>query len=1556
MSIRDYDSVFDQIDISCQGYLTVNQLHDFHKSLYFSSIPLSQINSTVKQICGVSSAGKVSRELFIIVLLEIERQRTLQEQCYWDFRALDTNGDGKIMLRDAFILFQEFHGEKFSLDTWKRFLSCREYPNCDVYYDEIKSWLSEIPDGPPCTDQEISAEEKRLKELTEESKWQEYVSWNSFQEDNAYDEDYRNDINREAQRKLNKWTRQGVEAMLYDDGLDLAMNVGNQPLKPRNSINMSDLMDALDQKYNILQDRLLLHMAEVSSNMESEVTEIFQSLRKHTKQLLKDKNLSDNSSDLPGANAVLPYTLAAVMGHHKSDKNFELMEANILKLKKEGKTEKEINEFYENQFEDLNNGSKTCGDILVQLNERHEQERDYCLSILHSGQDRKTTTNLLNTELASLSHQHSLLGYESAINQSAFSLGLGERGAKDELQGLDAIRWRKLAQLRLEDKKGRKQTRVTDNKLTLIKTDDLGTIDLRLKVIEEIDRKHFFEREALINMLEGPESNQWLAEVRNLPTMEQDSRITKYRNQQKNWMNNLSSVQPDPQTLNNHQNILHQAVAIHWCHIQVTMEISQPNIADDQISAAILSELQKFQETEIKDKIEEIQSLGVKELKKLIKTEYCLCINECFEGIASITLGSLKVSDEEKEYLDAVDEKYSAIRDKLFLYLLQQQHGLNWINLPVDVKQKEIVRMRREEKKIRSTGQTDDFIQFLGTKGMALPSLNSLLGPQKWRNADNVVNNSSTDILSDLIGRYDAEQQGLLNWLQRSEVKNYPNRKKRKEIVYARLQTRTISLDTDLEAAYIATGLLERLEDRDKEDKTRVTRLGELNVKLWRDRKEEGKRYKKLYPDYQKQKQGDITDSQLHCLMEVKHRHGDEREQLLQLVNEVSSEDLQEAAAMMGEGDRQKRLSELQTKYQSLDLTNADDINEYRSIVEEAGAIQVICRKATLQKERKRGVTPDMTAASLLENLYRQQDKDLRSLYVKIDKMEEEELRALQLKEREKRKKDISMNVMKVLTMVEGAAHEHDILQIIDRKYDVLKDRVLLESIKQSHDTSAWSKINSHDKQKLVDRLKESTEKSWRQGNIEEFAASIGLEFKLSFDLKNVLGADRESFNKTGKIAVFQEEFTENGVLCLDVIKFLWNRFETEKEYIINMSRGASGSFISDNEKFVLISRLTREMTVCNYESSLYLSGLLVGLLERQVNDVQNLSDLDLPRYKVLAAETITWCKSKKDDIKITNGLKSTDKITLQNNVLLLLHNQHLQERLDWFKMLTNTKQAEISKMASVKSQQQRNDCLIALKNTHATLNPVAVDETLNILLEAMVYKLENLKSLSEYENYTEEMILVLMMAFLVQHQLVQAEKILQHFPEQSSEDLTWLANQLTSDQHNKRCNNVATIVFSTYAIRESTEDELLTALEGKYDALRDKLIVEALINQYGELDWSKITDEERQKKILELKIKERRLRRDGKLGDVNKLIGESLKNQDALAKLMGHNQAEQERKLKERLERRKQRKAQGRTEEECDNMEEEDRKKEEEEEKKNTNIILELENRFDQVCLNHIL
>ena len=93
---------------------------------------------------------------------------------------------------------------------------------------------------------------------------------------------------------------------------------------------------------------------------------------------------------------------------------------------------------------------------------------------------------------------------------------------------------------------------------------------------------------------------------------------------------------------------------------------------------------------------------------------------------------------------------------------------------------------------------------------------------------------------------------------------------------------------------------------------------------------------------------------------------------------------------------------------------------------------------------------------------------------------------------------------------------------------------------------------------------------------------------------------------------------------------------------------------------------------------------------------------------------------------------------------------------------------------------------------------------------------------------------------------------------------------------------NIAAVIFNIKDV-SNEEEEVIKALNDKYDALRDQLLLEALKKQMSDAEWALLSEQERQARLTKLKLMERRLRKEGKYDEAAALLGDALKHSDLL-------------------------------------------------------------------------
>ena len=99
-------------------------------------------------------------------------------------------------------------------------------------------------------------------------------------------------------------------------------------------------------------------------------------------------------------------------------------------------------------------------------------------------------------------------------------------------------------------------------------------------------------------------------------------------------------------------------------------------------------------------------------------------------------------------------------------------------------------------------------------------------------------------------------------------------------------------------------------------------------------------------------------------------------------------------------------------------------------------------------------------------------------------------LRAKQIEARQDR---IAANVVNVVTKYEGAADDDHILDALEKKYNSLKDKLLLESLISQIGTDKWMILATKDKQQRLVQLKFELKKFLREGRYDDAAEILGM-------------------------------------------------------------------------------------------------------------------------------------------------------------------------------------------------------------------------------------------------------------------------------------------------------------------------------------------------------------------------------------------------------------------------------------------------------------------------------
>ncbi|PIK40892.1 putative trichohyalin isoform X4 [Apostichopus japonicus] len=392
----DLENLYQILDSPCRGYVDSQQIQDFHQTLYLKKIGADQVDAALKQVCGDQKV--CSKKQFVPLLLELERRRTIEERAWWDFKSLDMNGMDQITIQDALLLFKITLGDKFTMIYWGKFVLSRNYSKEPTSFEEVKMWLCNVPDGSsePCSNQAIFEEISNLQTEKNKMDYRNFRKIKALQDDDFVQtlearekQQYQDRFRQGARRKLNRWVQLGVESMMFDDGVDVGRNI-------RNQVTVQDLLEAMDEKYDILREKLIWeslrsHIGETiwSTMPESEREEQVLKIKTKHQQLIAQKE-EHKVAQLSIGYQNYSSRLVAMMGYHREEQ-LQFMQDTQEKrgtLRADGKSEEKIVDTLTVDYSKLMEGSTTCGELLCDLQKRHMAEREFLVAVLKGVQGR----------------------------------------------------------------------------------------------------------------------------------------------------------------------------------------------------------------------------------------------------------------------------------------------------------------------------------------------------------------------------------------------------------------------------------------------------------------------------------------------------------------------------------------------------------------------------------------------------------------------------------------------------------------------------------------------------------------------------------------------------------------------------------------------------------------------------------------------------------------------------------------------------------------------------------------------------------------------------------------------------------------------------------------------------------------------------------------------------------------------------------------------------------------------------------------------------------------
>nr|XP_039263423.1 trichohyalin-like isoform X2 [Styela clava] len=1600
----DFGEMFDVLDLSKRGYLTLEEVKNFYQSLFYKPVHDLLIKSVLHNYGGNRDDSTCIKKGFEKVLSKLEEARNLEETTYWDFIALDRDGSRVVSVKSCILLARTVNPE-FSVQAWHDWLNSRHEPNLPISWQEFQKYMYFIPDQrQQLTNQEDSLEAEfvllsekesdilddkysEFKEILEDD--DDYVA--QLQQDR---DDYQENVRYESNRLLNRWKIGGAEAVIYDDGTEMARPSVVSDAK--NTLTISDLLTALDVKYDMLREKVMIEMAkaesdgtEINSKM---IDKILIDIRKREKKARKSKTL-DEMLSLPGSSLQYMFTAIGVMGEMADAylAKWEKAEQRFKSLRAQGKSTKDINKIYEREIMNEMRGSTTSGELLIYFARRQEEEKEYLLRSLRNIPPVSVDAERLSV-YASLHRQCLRIEQNESFENAAMSACLTERKqiADFERYNPDRSRQEKLSVFQLEEgnKHSLGQNIPSPAKPDVSHSKNLGLVDSWLEVTRLLVQKHVAERMLMVHFLLGNGIQTKMGTLKNISQKELQSMrhdLTKQHDHLKSSFANKGSAIEKEQQRNAHFDVLTSASALYLENIRRSVSSS----SNTNCLSIILARLQVLQDIEGENIFAAMKKMDGSDIYHLRKEIYRSIRDESLENISNLVLGAIKMSAEEKELVDLILAKYDKLRAKLFDGFIKKKNIAN-----DDDRQQLFEKLRIGEEKHRLAGNHAKLAKLCKDTFQIKYSLQEIVGPDPSRfrheaehYLDEIKNsgrkrkvvdeppdlgNISDDskprgnLVSELHLRYEDEVDMILENLREAP----PNDKTfllAAEAAWQQWEMMRFNLDDEFRHAAIGLGLCER------------TKIGQGKIKLRQD----NSRYVQLAQERllvstslnTKSLQGMSSSSSpaQSSLRRVLMCHAGDWRKLYELITDDSAEELREAAVSMSEDERTARLAEINSKRMALDIQSPDWQDDLQALLEEAAAIKYVSRMQNLKKlsgeDSGITITNSDVHVSIMADLQEEHDKDgFRWFQKALDEPES----AGKIKDLTMAESKNCFNIFNVLCRYEGQFDDDALLQALEDKYDSLRDKLLAEALMKQLGDKAWGELSERERQERLFKLKMEERRLRKEGRYDELAKLLGEAFADDERIKAMLGMSREEYDrkmkerlanrKRGDLGAITEEddaasLEEGG--SGDPLKDLASRYDDEKQALLRMLAGQDQRYMSEKERQMELARLRRELLRAEREEKFGAAALVLGLAERNAEMEKRLAS-DKKRQEELAKQRLAALKARKgknfvmptiseEDEKI---IREGSKTEMMDAVLRKLELLYEAERAWLVHILTcqnelkpdqtGIKENDPIKLANARSSSELSDRLHEIDVKLP--NQVNIHEYKMPLTEASFFKqgmIVHELMIQPDTIINKEILDVKTLAILQEIQDRKSRKL--------SEDMATMDDKELIEMQEKNLlwakQGISNNIPATFFL-QAEEDVLDEALEGKFDAILAALVEKALIEKKGEKKWNSMSKMEQDHLIAETTEKIKKLMSEGKTDEALELLGETGKNNlDSLLAMFGlRNEDEERKKLEEeRMERMKERIANGMSEEEARRLMEEEKERDEEALKKRRKNILAL-------------
>ncbi|CAD5119308.1 DgyrCDS7935 [Dimorphilus gyrociliatus] len=530
------------------------------------------------------------------------------------------------------------------------------------------------------------------------------------------------------------------------------------------------------------------------------------------------------------------------------------------------------------------------------------------------------------------------------------------------------------------------------------------------------------------------------------------------------------------------------------------------------------------------------------------------------------------------------------------------------------------------------------------------------------------------------------------------------------------------------------------------------------------------------------------------------------------LVEMVSRDENDRMAESMSSEQRTNQLDEL---YKNLRNLPPESTQSRLDLLNRAAFLKRANRMASLRRSNQESSLQDILA-SLLLDLEQKQNQEMNVLMDTLALDNDKDAMQEQLKYSFCIQNDNVPNLEQIICSAESSSPQESnnetVVDALKDKYDALRDTVLLDIL--SENDSKFDSLSKEEKNKILLELKANDSK------VNELIQ------------KGTSGNDERSKKRK------------------NVLEDLKNDYEKEKAELLALLGKMKDKEDADRKLQLELARLRHEERLARRNDMYFTASRLLTQSESLTKNLD---------------------KEKKRQMEIAKArLEARRKRKIQG--------QELEE-------ITPDSHDALIRGLETKHEKERNFLIDLLENvTNRGINPIKEKEFRN-LVDILTHTWDEIISKEEGNpdivlekaaaaylgvSKNQEEAKVILVANLQKQQDEECRNLLHN---QSNIEKDTLQKLLDAQNNNfKSKEPIASLLL---IMPEKVEDEMMKVLDMKYESMRNKILVGALTEKVGgEEAWNKLSDEERLNLLIEVKLKEKQLRKEKRLNEAEELIG----------------------------------------------------------------------------------